>query len=180
MRWDQEVAAAVARWAPIYGITLPTSDAHALVHAVIQRESSHGTVLTTVEPGNHLSFGPMNVLDTTATSLGAKVPSSLTNPAVGIDYGTRYLFQQLRRYGGRIADALAAYNAGSARRDAQGRYINSKGSTVVQGYVDRVLGYWNTYKRSVVQVATRAAPAAGLVIAGVVVLWLASRRRRAA
>jgi len=176
VRWDAEVAAAVKRWGPIYGVAIDP----ALVHAIIQKESSHGTVLTTAEPGGHFSFGPMMVLDTTATELGAKIPSSLTDPATGISYGVRYLAQQLRRYGGRVYDAIAAYNAGSARKDTSGRYVNTKGLPVVQSYVDVVLGYWNRYRLSVVQGATRAAPVAALALAGVAVLWLASRRRRAA
>jgi soluble lytic murein transglycosylase-like protein len=172
MRWDPEVLAAVKRWAPVYGVTIDP----ALVHAIIQKESSHGSLLVTAEPGNRFSYGPMMVLDSTAKELGATMPSSLTQPAIGISYGVRYLAKQLRRYGSRATDAIAAYNAGTARKDAQGRYVNTKGVPVVQAYVDKVLGYWNSYKGQV----TAAAPVAALAIAAAALLWFAARRRRAA
>jgi len=176
MRWDAEVRAAVARWGPAFGVTIDP----ALVHAIIQKESSHGDLLVTAEPGGRFSFGPMMVLDSTAAGMGVKVPSSLSQPAIGISYGVRYLAQQLQRYGGRVSDAVAAYNGGSARKDAQGRYVNTKGVPVVQAYVDKVLGYWNSYKGQVSAAAATAAPVVAVMIAGAALLWFAARARRAA
>jgi soluble lytic murein transglycosylase-like protein len=168
MRWDAEVQAAVKRWAPVYGVTIDP----ALVHAIIQKESSHGTLLVTAEPGNRFSYGPMMVLDSTAKGMGVLMPSSLTNPALGISYGVRYLGGLLKRFPGDVARAVAGYNAGpgnAVRSSTTGKFPN-------QSYVDKVLGYWNSYKRQV----TAAAPVAALVLAGAALLWFAARPRRAA
>lgn len=50
-----------------------------------------------------------------------------------VEYGCRHLAKAVRRWGG-IEPGLAAYNAGSPRRTAGGRYAN-------QYYVDRVLNF---------------------------------------
>ena len=50
-----------------------------------------------------------------------------------VEYGCRHLAKAVRRWGG-IEPGLAAYNAGSPRRIAGGRYAN-------QYYVDRVLNF---------------------------------------
>jgi MinD-like ATPase involved in chromosome partitioning or flagellar assembly len=56
----------------------------ALVHAIIEKESRHGVYTETHEPGNRMSYGPMMVLDTTATSVfHVADPSSLRDPATG-------------------------------------------------------------------------------------------------
>jgi soluble lytic murein transglycosylase-like protein len=137
MKYDAEVAAAIARWAPIYGVTLEP----ALVHAIIQRESSHGAVLETAESKGRRSYGPMMVLDSTALALGASNPASLKDPATGIDYGVRYFAGLLKKFPGDTARAISAYNTGpgNAVRNPAGRFPN-------QGYVDAVSGWWNTYK----------------------------------
>lgn len=72
------------------------------------------------------SWGLMQVLGVTARELGFKGPflSALCAPAVGLEYGCRYLARQLRRYKGDVSDAIAAYNAGTARRRDDGTYVN--------------------------------------------------------
>ena len=69
------------------------------------------------------------------------------DPAAGIYYGTRYLNSKLQAYPGDTASAVAAYNAGTARRGASGAFIN-------QDYVNKVLGFWRQYRG-----AAPAAPA---------------------
>lgn len=56
----------------------------------------------------------------------ALAPDDLLDPAFNVDLGTRYLRRQLDRYGGDHAQAVSAYNAGTA-------------TTANQGYVSRVL-----------------------------------------
>ena len=68
----------------------------------------------------------------TARELGCDAPflSVLCSPVVGIEYGCRYLARQLERYGSEV-EAVAAYNAGSARRSGD-EFVN-------QSYVDKVM-----------------------------------------
>lgn len=160
MKYDAEVASAIAR-------VNPNIDP-ALVHAIIQKESSHGAALVTPETRGRYSYGPMMVLDSTARGLGVADPSSLArDPAAGIYYGTRYLNSKLQAYPGDTASAVAAYNAGTARRGASGAFIN-------QDYVNKVLGFWRQYRG-----AAPAAAGAGALIVLLVggYLFLRSRRR---
>lgn len=162
MKYDAEVRAAIAAVNPAIPPTL--------VHAIIQRESSHGATLHTAEPGGRMSYGPMMVLDSTARGFGVSDPSSLErDPARGIYYGVRYLNERLRRYPGDTDSAIAAYNAGSARRSSSGKFVN-------QAYVDAVKRWWNLYRA-----AAPAAAGAGIALVAIVgtFLLLSSRRRAA-
>ena len=109
----------------------------------------------------------MQVKDTTARELGLSDPLQLHVPAIGIDYGVRYLAKQLARYGGKIPNAVAAYNAGSARFTERETFVN-------QAYVDAVL----RFARGFAGGARAAAP--WLLGAGVLALalWALSRSRR--
>lgn len=169
MKYDAEVSSAVAHWGPAYGIAIDP----ALVHGIIEAESSHGAKLQTVEPKGHMSYGPMMVLDSTATSvLGVSNPTTLKDPATGIWYGVQYLAQLLKWAGGDIHRAVSAYNTGkgNAHPNASGVYPN-------QSYIVKVLGYWNSFKRAMAASAPTAVPLLLLAVIGFV---LASRRRRAA
>lgn len=162
MKYDAEVAAAIARWGPAKGVTIDP----ALVHAIIQKESSHGAQLVTDESKGRHSYGPMMVLDSTAVGMGASNPATLRDPATGIDYGVRYFADQLKRFPGDTARAISAYNTGTgnAVRNPSGRFPN-------QSYVDAVSGWWKTYKY--------AAPAAGSILSLLpLALFLWSRFRK--
>lgn len=162
MKYDAEVAAAIARWAPFYSVTI---DPH-LVHAIIQRESSHGAMLQTAESKGRMSYGPMMVLDSTAAYFGASNPAALKDPATGILYGVRYFASLLKKFPGDVARAISAYNTGpgNAVRNSSGRFPN-------QSYVDSVTGWWKVYGYAM----TGGASAIGLVM---LVLFLWSRVRR--
>jgi soluble lytic murein transglycosylase-like protein len=61
--------------------------------------------------------------------------TDLCNPLVGIRFGVRYLVSRARLYGWDRDSAIAAYNAGSARR-----LLRRAGEPFVnQEYVDKVL-----------------------------------------
>ena len=164
-RWDAEVAAAVAYWQPRRGVSIDP----ALVHAIIEKETRHGALpLTVLEPDGDRSFGPMSVKGATArTVLGIHDPATLIDPGRGIMAGVDYLARKLKQYPGQVDSAIAAYNAGTARRRSSGAFIN-------QPYVVDVLGFWNAFKRT----ARAAAPAllSAFLIAAAV-WWLARRRR---
>lgn len=160
MRWDPEVRAAIAHWAPALGVKIDP----ALVHAVIQRESSHRKLIAD-EPGGHKSYGPMMVYDSTARAYGVD-PLDLVVPSIGIYYGVRNLAEMLRTFPGDTAAAISAYNTGPtrARRGLSGKFPN-------QAYVDAVTGFWKLYGGA-------AAGGIGLlaVLAGLW-FWLRSRAR---
>lgn len=105
-------------------------------HAYREKEfaAKHGVSVRTELCGQACSLGLMQVMGCTARELGFSdpFPKMFIDPAVGLEYGIRYLVTRMNRYSN-IEDAIAAYNAGSARRDAlTGKYIN-------QSYVDKIL-----------------------------------------
>ena len=165
MKYDREVVAAIARWAPVYGVRIDPY----LVHAIIEQESNHGRALWTNEGGGRYSWGPMMVLDSTAKGLGYPNPSALIDPPLGILAGVKYLATLVKRYPGQLARAVASYNAGPSAPDARGRYPN-------QPYVDRVLSFQRLYAMG----SGAAAPQTAGLLLGTLVLFLLSRRRRRA
>jgi hypothetical protein len=77
------------------------------------------------------SWGLMQVMGSTARWQGYEEDlPNLCRPTVGLRQGCLYLRQLVTKYGN-VTDAIAAYNAGSPRKDSSGRYLN-------QGYVDKV------------------------------------------
>jgi hypothetical protein len=158
VKWDKEVRTAIAHWGPALGVTIDP----ALVHAVIQRESSH-VKLVADEPGGHKSYGPMMVYDVTARAYGVD-PLALMVPAVGIYYGVRNLAEMLHTFPGDTSAAISAYNTGPARarRNAAGKFPN-------QSYVDAVRGFWKLYGG--------AAAGGGALLAVLAGVWLLLRSR---
>lgn len=162
MKYDAEIRAAIARWSPALGVRIDP----ALVHAIIEKESTHGLALETAESKGRRSFGPMMVLDSTARGYGVSDPATLKNPATGILWGVRYLGDMLVRFPGDTSRAISAYNAGpgNANRNAAGKFPN-------QSYVDRVRLFWKLYGSAV----AGGAVVLVLVAAG---LYLLRRARR--
>lgn len=127
----------------------------ALIAAVIETESSGNPLAIRQEPAlKDYSVGLMQVLTGTAAFVKSKYPQiaysgnpqQLNDPKINIEVGTAYLRYQLDRYTKTpvikpISDMIAAYNAGTARRNFPSDfvYVNSKGSTIVQQYVDKVV-----------------------------------------
>lgn len=159
MKYDIEVARAIARWAPVYGVSIPPS----LVHAIIEKESGHGRWLSTDESKGRVSYGPMMVLDSTARELGASNPAALRDPAAGISYGVKYLAKLLRQYGSTVR-AVHAYNG----------WGGGPVTDVPNAYVDAVLGIWKRYRGAV----AIAAPAVAML--ALLAVGLTARRRQAA
>ena len=114
-----------------------------LVKGLIKQESNWDVNASRYEA--HLkdsSWGLMQVLLQTAKeTLGntGLTISQLISPETNIAAGTAYIAKQLSRYGGNVRDAIAAYNAGSVKKNKDGSYIN-------QSYVDNVYRNYMMYK----------------------------------
>jgi len=123
------VAEEARRWGRHYGVTVPVE----LVVALMRKENAkHDPTAKYRERDGELSRGLLMVKESTAKWLGLSDPVRLFDPRIGISYGVKYLAWQLDRYRGDVEKAVAAYNAGTAKRTSDGRqWIN-------QRYVDDV------------------------------------------
>jgi hypothetical protein len=112
----------------------------ALVKGIISTESQWNP--NAVNPSDP-SYGLMQIL----AGPGGPYPSvpvqDLMDPITNITLGTRFIKELIGRFG--YPDAVAAYNAGTPRRNAAGQYVNSRGDTMVQAYVDSVVTYQTWY-----------------------------------
>ena len=84
--------------------------------------------------------GLTQLMPATAAGLGV---TDATDPAQAIDGGARYLRQQLDRFGGDPAKALAAYNAGPG---AVQRFGGVPPYAETQNYVQKVLAFAAQYR----------------------------------
>lgn len=119
----------------------------ALILAHIKQESNFDPNAYRAEPAiGDASTGLMQVLLGTAKQFSPDATEEeMYDPAFNIDIGTAYIAKNLARYNGNVQDAIAAYNAGTARKNADGKYVNSQGVTNVQSYVDKVYANFNNY-----------------------------------
>lgn len=92
--------------------------------------------------GQQISWGLMQVMGGVAREHGfTGTFPELCGPFIGLKYGMLHLRKYYAKYQN-WPDTLASYNAGSPRKNEPGQYLN-------QGYVDRVLKFWNQYERQV-------------------------------
>lgn len=105
----------------------------ALLSAICFVESGHNPAAINLHDRGEPSMGECEVKLSTARWLGfkGKVTDLWLKRYINRYYAGRYLNYQLRRYHDNVPAAVAAYNAGSAKR-RNGKFIN-------QMYVDRVL-----------------------------------------
>lgn len=141
----------------------------ALIKATITVESNWDVNASRYEVGmKDASWGLMQVLLGTAREVLGRpnlTTTELLNPRVNIEAGTAYLAKQLNRYKGNITDAIAAYNAGTARFNPVTRMYSN------QGYVNKVYGYYVVYKTKETLTTTAGIPMlVGLGIVGLVAI----------
>lgn len=97
------------------------------------------TSLDTEKTLQKCSWGLMQIMGGTARWLGYTGPlTALCDPEVGMHWGMIF-FQHLCSEYIKLDDQIAAYNAGSVRRNADGEYVN-------QAYVDKVLAVLSTLR----------------------------------
>lgn len=84
-----------------------------LLRAVIDKESAYRPCVVSKKG----AMGLMQLMPATAAELGVKNPF---DPVENIDAGARLLKKLVGRYGGDLALALGAYNAGPSRVDSAG------------------------------------------------------------
>ncbi len=78
------------------------------------------------------SFGLSQIMGGTARSIGYRgTLTALFQPETNLEWGLKYFAFNAKRYT-QVTDMIAAYNAGSAKKDIAGKYFN-------QDYVDKVL-----------------------------------------
>ena len=115
----------------------------ALIKATIKQESNWNVSASRFEAHKtDASWGLMQILLATAKeTLGNNnlTITQLLNPPTNIEAGTKYLAKQLKRYNGNMMDAIAAYNAGTAKKNANGVYTNN-------AYVQAVYGNYIMYQ----------------------------------
>jgi soluble lytic murein transglycosylase len=131
----------------------------ALVAAVIYRESG----FVPDKESHQGAVGLMQVLPSTARFIAtlpdrpSPAPDMLTDPAVNIAYGTRYLRYLIGRYGD-IRLVLTAYNAGESNLSGWLREARADGRTLripedvpfeeTRGFVRGVLDALDIYRRA--------------------------------
>jgi soluble lytic murein transglycosylase-like protein len=119
----------------------------ALVLAHIKEESKFNPNAYRAEPTlGDASIGIGQILLGTAKRFDPSVTESkLYDPSYNADMMGQIISVALSKYRNNMQDEMAAYNAGTPMKNDRGQYINTKGDTKVQGYVDRVTRYFNTY-----------------------------------
>jgi soluble lytic murein transglycosylase-like protein len=125
-QYDAQITAAATQ----YGID------PALLKGLIRQESNFDADARSPVGAQGLT----QLMPGTAASLGVTDP---TDPAQAIDGGAKYLKQQLDRFGGDAAKALAAYNAGPG---AVAEHGGVPPYAETQNYVQKVLGYAAQYR----------------------------------
>jgi peptidoglycan lytic transglycosylase len=134
----------------------------ALVAAVIYAESHFRDQTSSAGARGLMQITPATARAIAARSGGtAFEEGDLASPQINIAYGTYYLRLLLRKYGGNVVLALAAYNAGQANVDGWVEKARASGEPFsvaahipfaeTRAYVDRVLqarrDYRSTYPR---------------------------------
>jgi soluble lytic murein transglycosylase-like protein len=118
-----------------------------LIKAVIHAESAFNPCARSPKH----AIGLMQVLAGTARDMGlsaqpeATVEQLLTDPRVSIVVGTKYLAEQLDRFGGNVELALAAYNAGPGAVIKSGTKVPPYRET--KAYVKRVMELAQGYRQ---------------------------------
>lgn len=117
-----------SRWNP-YAVRFEPG--YQWLHEPERYARQQGISLEAEQTFQRFSWGLMQIMGGTAREMGFSLPlPALCEGMIGIEYGIRYLVALKRNYKAQD-DLIAAYNSGSAKKKANGKYIN-------QEYVDKV------------------------------------------
>jgi len=116
-----------------FGDLATGGSANAALIAAMQAQESGALGMAARSPKG--AIGTMQLMPPTAAALGVNPYDAAQNVAGG----TAYINQMLKRYGGNVAEALGAYNAGPGRMDA---FLAGKATlpSETQQYIAKVLG----------------------------------------
>jgi len=152
----KELQPIVDRAAERYGISA------ALINAVIRAESGYNS--GAVSPKG--AMGLMQLMPSTASRFGV---SNAFSPEENIEGGAAYLAHLIKRFGGDLKLAIAAYNAGPQAVVQAGYTIPPYRET--QNYVPRVLAYYRQFVDGRGSVVTTGA---GVAMRGPQIIQLSS------
>lgn len=122
----------------------------ALLAAITKKESTFNPNADNKLPGNDHAIGLMQVTHGTAGGIASALGESyssidqLRDPERAIRYGSNYTSQMLKRFGGNLDKALAAYNAGPGRVD---QYGGIPPYAETQNYVVLVKQYYADFQK---------------------------------
>ncbi len=131
---------------------------HELVQAIIAAESGFNSMAVS----NAGAVGLMQIMPATARDMGLQsdanlsVEQKLTDPALNIRLGTRYMKYLVNKFPGRLDLAVAAYNAGHGAVQRAGNAVPRFAET--QNYVRTVLSIYQTLKPGAAVAYAGAAP----------------------
>lgn len=137
-----------------YAIELDVDPSVAL--AIMWQESKGKSVQTWEAKVKEYSWGPMQILGSTAREMGWTGPLDQlkTIPKLSVYYGMKYIATQYSHwvgYASRVKDTIASYNAGWVYTDNNGIYKSKSGSDSVQKYVDLVMSVRPRFARLLVE-----------------------------
>lgn len=110
-------------------------DLFTLALAICFVESSNRYSIVNLSDGGSASYGWCQIKYTTAKEMGFKgnITDLWFNKKINQKLAIKYLQKQYARYGN-FRDAVAAYNAGSVKKNLKGVFVNQK-------YVDKVFSH---------------------------------------
>lgn len=107
-----------------------------LIDAVCYTESHYDVKAINPDDGRSSSIGVCQCKLQTGRLMGFRgTEAQFMDPRVNVHYAARYLRYQYNRYSGDVHLAVSAYNAGTAR-------VNADGTVKNQGYVNKVFKSW--------------------------------------
>jgi soluble lytic murein transglycosylase-like protein len=89
--------------------------------------------------GRATSYGLMQIMGQVAREKGFKGEfEELFDPATGLEWALRHLRHFIDKYAPSLDDAIASYNAGSPRKDANGFYYNAQYVSKIHKYLNQI------------------------------------------